>query len=247
MSNLDPTLYTKKGTLRKRKPKKNRNYFTQDTEDAIIAYVATDDDFERNKIYREKIHYAFTKLTENLIHTYKYYYTDNHSIKEIQHEAIIFLIERLKKFQPGKGKAYSYFGTIAKRYFIFNNANNYKKLKSHSDVDEVNDDKEINQEFVVQEVNTDLRDFLDIYVTYIENYMDKLFPKEKDKKVADAVLEIFRKRENIDIFNKKAFYIFIKEMVDCDTTQITKIIKRMKQLYVVLYSQYQKNGVVEKM
>ena len=36
-------------------------------------------------------------------------------------------------------------------------------------------------------------------------------------------------------------------MVDCDTTQITKIIKRMKQLYVVLYSQYQKNGVVEKM
>lgn len=247
MSTLDPNIYTKKGTLRKRKPKKSRNYFTQDTEDAIIEYVASDDDIIRNKVYRERIHYAFTKLTENLIHTYKYYYTDNHSIQEIQHEAIIFLIERLKKFQPGKGKAYSYFGTIAKRYFIFNNQNNYKKLKSHSDVDEVNEEREVTKEFVIQETNTELSDFLNVYVTYIETYMDILFPKEKDKKVADAILEIFRKRENIDIFNKKAFYIFIKEMVDCDTTHITKIIKRMKELYIVLYGQYQQNGVVEKM
>jgi hypothetical protein len=47
---LDPTLYTKKGTLRKRKPKKNKNYFTQDTEDAIIPFLASTDDYERNKI-----------------------------------------------------------------------------------------------------------------------------------------------------------------------------------------------------
>ena len=153
----------------------------------------------------------------------------------------------MKKFQPGKGKAYSYFGTIAKRYFIFNNQNNYKKLKSHSDVDEVNDDKEVSKEFVAQEKNTDLSDFIDVYVMYIETYIDKLFPKDKDQKIVDAVLEIFRKRENIDIFNKKAFYIFIKEMIDCDTTQITKIIKRMKVLYVDLYSQYQTTGVVKKL
>lgn len=247
MSTLDPNLYTKKGTLRKRKPKKNKNYFTQETEDAILAFLDTEDEFERNKIYREKIHYAFTKLTENLIHTYKYYYTDNHSIEEIQHNAIIFLLERLKKFKPGKGKAYSYFGTIAKRYFIFNNANNYKKLKSHSDVDEVNDEKEVTHEFIVQEVNTDLNDFINIYVTYVETYIDKLFPKEKDKQTADAVLELFRKRENIDIFNKKAFYIFIKEMIDCDTIQITKIIKKLKAIYINLYNQYQRDGVVKKL
>ena len=116
---LDPNLYTKKGTLRKRKPKKDRNYFTQETEDAIVEYVNTQDQYLRDKIYREKIHYAFFKLTENLIHTYKYYYTDNHTVQELQHNAIIFLLERLGKFKPGKGKAYSYFGTIAKRYFIF--------------------------------------------------------------------------------------------------------------------------------
>ena len=100
------------------------------------------------KIYKEKIHYAFFKLTENLIHTYKYYYTDNHTIEELQHNAIIFLLERLDKFKPNKGKAYSYFGTIAKRYFIFNNQNNYKKLQTHQDVTEtiVNDEEVLKKE-----------------------------------------------------------------------------------------------------
>ncbi len=71
---LDLNIYTKKGTLRKRKPKKSRNYFTQDTEDAIVKFVNEEDQGLRNKIYREEIHYAFTKLTENIIHTYKYYF-----------------------------------------------------------------------------------------------------------------------------------------------------------------------------
>jgi hypothetical protein len=66
--------------------------------------------------------------------------------------------------------------------------------------------------------------------------MSKLFPKEKDQQVVDAVLELFRKRKNMDIFNKKAFYIFIKEMIDVDTTVITKIIKKLKKLYVVLFN-----------
>ena len=71
--------------------------------------------------------------------------------------------------------------------------------------------------------------------------------KELDKKIANAILELFRKRENLDIFNKKAFYIFIKEQVDADTPAITKIIKRMKDIYKELYNQYSKNGFIEKL
>jgi hypothetical protein len=246
---LDPNVYTKKGTLRKRKPKKNRNYFTQETEDAIVEFVAETDKLKRDKIYKDKIHYAFTKLTENLIHTYKYYYTDNHTVEELQHNAIIFLLERLEKFKPGKGKAYSYFGTIAKRYFIFNNANNYKKLQTHQDITEaVNEEESIQKELVVEAfIENNLSNFFDVYVKFNEQYLYKLYPKEKERQVADAVLELFRKRENLDIFNKKAFYIFIKEMVDVDTTLITKVIKKMKTLYVELYNQYTRDGVVEKL
>ena len=245
---LDLNVYTKKGTLRKRKPKKNKNYFTQDTEDAIIEYVASTDDYERNKIYRERIHYAFTKLTENLIHTYKYYYTDNYSIEELQHNTIIFLLERLGKFKAGKGKAYSYFGTIAKRYLILNNKNNYEKLKSHLDISEINDESDVDKELIINESHdNDLINFFDIYIKYNDLYLDKLYPKENDKKIANAILELFRKRENLDIFNKKAFYIFIKEQVDADTTSITKIMKQMKNIYVELYNQYDKDGVIKKL
>jgi len=246
---LDPNMYTKKGTIRKRKPKKDRNYFTQDTEDAIIEFVKTEDKQTRDRIYKDKIHYAFFKLTENLIHTYKYYYTDNHTVEELQHNAIIFLLERLEKFKPGKGKAYSYFGTIAKRYFIFNNQNNYKKLQTYQDINEtVKDDENVHKELIVNdfEENT-LSSFFEVYIKYNEQYLTRLYSKEKEQQIANAILELFRRRENFDIFNKKAFYIFIKEQVDVDTTLITKVIKKMKLLYAELYNQYTKNGVVEKL
>ena len=247
---LDPNVYTKKGTLRKRKPKKDRNYFTQETEEAIIEFVGCTDIQKRNKIYKEKIHYAFFKLTENLIHTYKYYYTDNHTIEELQHNAIIFLLERLDKFKPNKGKAYSYFGTIAKRYFIFNNQNNYKKLQTHQDLTEtiVNDEEVVKKELIVDSFKENtLSMFFDVYIKYNEEYLEKLYVKYKEQQVANAVLQIFKTRENLDIFNKKAFYIFIREMVDADTTLITKVIKKMKILYIKLYNDYIRDGVVQKL
>lgn len=247
---LDTNIYTKKGTLRKRKPKKSRNYFTQETEDAIVEFINCKDIKKRDRIYKDKIHYAFFKLTENLIHTYKYYYTDNHSVEELQHNAIIFLLERLDKFKPGKGKAYSYFGTIAKRYFIFNNQNNYKKLQTHQDITETvtNDEEIIQKELTVSAFEENvLSNFFDVYIKYNEEYLEKIYVKHKEQQVASAVLQLFKTRENLDIFNKKAFYIFIREMVDADTTLITKVIKKMKLLYVKLYNEYSRDGVVQKL
>ena len=87
--------YTKKGTIRKRKPKTKKMYFTQDTEDAIVEYLASTDTHIRNKIYNERIKYAFHKLTENIIHTFKFYYTEVETIAELQHEVTAFLLEKL--------------------------------------------------------------------------------------------------------------------------------------------------------
>ena len=51
----------------------SKNYFTQDTEDAIVAYNLCTDPEERSRIYNDRIHYAFFKLTQNIIHTFKFY------------------------------------------------------------------------------------------------------------------------------------------------------------------------------
>ena len=110
------------------KKKKGVQYFTQDTEDAIVLYNNTLDPEVRSRIYRDRIHYAFFKLTENIIHTFKFYYTEVENIEDLQHDVITFLLSKIHLYDQTKGtKAYSYFGTIAKRYLILSNQKNYKK------------------------------------------------------------------------------------------------------------------------
>jgi len=103
---------TQKGTVRKRKPKQTIYYFTQDTEDAIVEYLNTNSESERNSIYNNRIDYAFHKLAENIIHTFKFYYTEVNTINELKHEVVCILLEKLPKYKQDKGKAYSYFGLV---------------------------------------------------------------------------------------------------------------------------------------
>jgi hypothetical protein len=242
----EEVLLTKKGTVRKRKPKKANVYFTQDTEDAILEYLKSKDPKKRNQIFNERIDYAFHKLTENIIHTFKFYYTEVDTIPELQHEVVAFLLEKLHLYKPEKGKAFSYFGTIAKRYLILYNNANYKKLKDKAPVEAVDEDKTILIELNNSNDNGDSIDqvpsFLKQFTKYVDTKLFELFSKQKDAQIADAIMELFRKNENIDVFNKKALYIYIKEITDSSTPQITKIIKRLKVIYVRKYNEYYKYG-----
>jgi len=243
----EEVLLTKKGTIRKRKPKKSILYFTSDTEEAIIEYLASKNQDNRNYIFDQRIDYAFHKLAENIIHTFKFYYTDVDTINELKHEVVAFLLEKLHLYDQSKGKAYSYFGTIAKRYLIIYNEKNYKKIKGKGELEEVDEDKIIVED-LVRESNDDknlLNDFISYYVQYVEKYLEKLFPRIQDQKTADVILELFRKRENLEIFNKKAIYIYIREMIDVDTFQITKVIKILKKVYYTLYNEYYETGFVK--
>jgi len=241
----EEVLLTKKGTVRKRKPKTANVYFTQETEDAIIEYLRLRSPKKRNKIFNEKINYAFHKLAENIIHTFKFYYTEVDTIPELQHEVVAFLLEKLHLYDQSKGKAYSYFGTIAKRYLILYNNANYKKLKDKAPVEAVDEDKSILIDLVnISEKNNNLEptSFLKQFTKYIDHNMFILFPKQRDAQIADGIMELFRKSENLDIFNKKALYIYIKEMTEASTPQITKIIKRLKLIYVRKYNEFYEHG-----
>ena len=235
---------TKSGKPRKRKPKTSNTYFTEDTQNAIVEYVASEDQNFRNTVYRERIEYGFFKLTQNIIHTFKFYYTDGESVEDVQQEVIAFLLEKLKLYKPHKGKAYSYFGTIAKRYLILKNKKNYQKLQDKGDLIEVDDDKKIKEETINEYYSQDYSttEFMSLYIKYVDKNLSNLFPKDVDAKTADAIMELFRKCESLDIFNKKALYIYIREMVDVDTPQITKIIKKLKIIYIKLYNIYYQEG-----
>jgi len=225
------------------KEKKNTQYFTQDTEDAIVLYNHTLDQTERDILYRTRIHYPFFKLTENIIHTFKFYYTEVDNIEDLQHEVITFLLTKLHLFDPSKGaKAYSYFGTIAKRYLINSNNKNYKKRIEKAPVSEIESNESFSYRIDEGSESDKLIHFIDQYVEYCTENIDTLFPKKVDSQIADAILELFRKRESIDIFNKKALYIYIREIIDAKTPKITKIADRLYDIFKQHYYYYLENG-----
>ena len=295
---------TKQGTVRKRRPKQSRNYFTEDTQFAILEYLASNDQAERNRIYNSRINYSFYKLVENIIHTFKFYYMEVDDIEDLKHEVITFLLEKLHLYHQSRKvdekfdeiindqfneiytpksfqlfvndsieaptdkiiefvdslnvtndckeelykvrppKAFSYFGTIAKRYLINYNEKNYKKLQTKAPVLAADNDEyivnDLTLEFEAQDHST--KDFMSMFVEYMDTNLLELFPKEKEAQIADAVLMLFKHKEHIEIFNKKAMFLYIKEMVDVPTRHITKIIIQFKSKYQELYEEYEQTG-----
>jgi hypothetical protein len=225
------------------KKKKGVQYFTQETEDSIVLYNNTQDPNVRSRLYRDKIHYAFFKLTENIIHTFKFYYTEETNLEDLQHEVITFLLSKIHLYDQTKGtKAYSYFGTIAKRYLILSNQKNYKKRVDTLSIDVLEEDENHSYTLEDSPVNERLSMYIDEFIEYCTENIFELFPKEYDAQIADAILELFRKREYLDVFNKKALYIYIREQVDVKTPKITKIANQLYDIFKKGYVFYLEHG-----
>ena len=283
---------------------KSKNYFTKDTENAIMLYNSTSCSRERSKIYEKEIHYPFFKLTQNIIHTFKFYHTEVENLEHLQHEIEVFLLEKMQLFHPVKSadnkirkiiqkefgeqysgsfvehmpeneikcspqdiqdyvntlnvspecydklikitpaKAYSYFGTIVKRWCILYNEKNYKKKISSVPVGEL--EKDDTHSYSIDYTPDDkLSYFIDEFVEYISDNIYDLYPKNIDAQIADSILELFRKRDSIDVFNKKALYIYIHEMLpDVKTPKITKIANSLYSTFRKQYIFYIENGYI---
>jgi hypothetical protein len=221
------------------------NYFTKETEDYIVKYNNSEDQEYRNKIFTEHIYLPFYKLAENIIHTFKFYYTDVDRIEDLKHEIVsVLLEEKIDKFDPTNGaKAYSYFGTIVKRWLINYNNKNYKKLKQIGQFSEMEETYEPDLDKDTVNKKT-LSIILDEWVDEVYTELDYLFEKESDRQIADAVLIVFKTRNDLDIFKKKALYIYIREMTDCDTPALTKVVNILKQNWYNKYQQLYDLGML---
>jgi len=261
--------------IRKHKAQKQKRvYFSKDTEAAIVKYNRSSNPEERSTIYQDSIHWPFFKLTENIIHTFKFYHTDGvENLEDLQHEIITFLLSKIHLFNPENGaKAYSYFGTIVKRWLIVYNQKNYGKKIKNIAISELNHYSQLDtsdptfivsqnrledtkilveeEEFSSRNLNQNkdykyedrLSLFIDQYTEYCTERIYILFPKGNDASIADAILELFRKREAIDVFNKKALYIYIREMVDVKTPKITKIANKLYAIFKEKYLFYLEHG-----
>ena len=219
-----------KPVVKKKRRKKSKVYFGTPVQNAIIRYNECSNPAIRNRIYREHIAAAFDKLAENLIHTFKFYYFD-YPFEEVKHEVVSFLVMQMPKYKADKGRAFSYFSVIGKNYLILNNNNNYKKMKTHDEVKVLDFKRNVLSESIQEEADEFNTQFVDQMLEYWENNITNIFRRQKDILVADAVLELFRKRKNIENFNKKALYIMIREMTGSNTQHITRVINQMKRFF----------------
>jgi hypothetical protein len=221
-----------------------KNYFTKETELAIVKYNNEEDIDIKNKIFENDIYYPFFKLTENIIHSFKFYYTDVENLSDLQHEIIQFLLKKIHKFDPDRGfKAYSYFGTIVKRYLIIYNKKNYKKHIEKIPINTLNDNPEF--EYIVDDSNQKLNFFISKYLEYCYNNLEELFINKDELQIADAILTLFVERDLIEIFNKKALYIYIKEITNAKATKITKVSTKLKKIFSKNYIFYLENDYIK--
>ena len=227
--------------VKKKRRKKSKMYFGTPVQDAIIRYNESSNPVIKNRIYEEHIHAAFCKMAENLIHTFKFYYFD-YPVEEVKHEVVSFMVMQLPKYQPDKGRAFSYFSIVGKNYLILNNNNNYKKMKIHDKLDRLDYKRNVISENVDDEFNEYNNEFVSQMVEYWDNNITNIFNRQKDINVADSVLELFRKRQNIENFNKKALYIMIREMTGSNTQHITRVINQMKKYYFSMIEEFAQNG-----
>jgi len=227
--------------------KSKANYFTSETEEYIVKFNTSEDHEYKQKIFTDHIYYPFYKLAENIIHTFKFYYTDVDKIEDLKHEIVSMLYEeKIMKFDATNGaKAYSYFGTIVKRWLINYNNKNYKKLKQIGSFDEIEESYDQNIDLESPSAKT-LNNFMNAWIDSIYMKIEEMFIKDSDIKIADAVLTVFRTRHDLDIFKKKALYIYIREMTDCETPQLTKVITVLKEDFRENYQKLYDQGLLSK-
>jgi hypothetical protein len=152
--------------------------------------------------------------------------------------------EKIMKFDPTNGaKAYSYFGTIVKRWLINYNNKNYKKLKQIGSFDDIEESYDQDLDLDSPSGRT-LSNFMNAWIDSIYMKIDDMFIKDTDIQIADAVLTLFRTRHDLDIFKKKALYIYIREMTDCETPQLTKVITVLKEDFKENYQKLYDQGLL---
>lgn len=227
--------------LKKTRRKKSKIYFGSAAQEAIIKYNNCKDPVKRSKIYEESIKYPFEKLAENVMNTFKFSYFDVPKT-DVQTEVVSVMVEKMHMFKEGKGRAYSYFTIIAKNHLIFLNNTNYKRWKQTALISEMPGTWNPENDHYHKEEGNEFKEFKKIMLKYWDVNLNKVFTKRRDIQIADAVLELFRRSENIENFNKKHLYLLIREMTDCKTHYITKVVNTMKVHQKRMLNEYLETG-----
>jgi len=226
-------------TKRKKKSKKNY-YFTKVHELAIVEYVATNDKKKRTELYIELIGPALSELVDKIIYTYKF--TNLPNIDVLKDECKIWLTTILDKYDPNKGsKAFSYFSVITKNWFIHKVKKNSQKNRREIQYDNLPKNIEIEHLSIRNEyeIEREEQEFWKFLWEEIDSW-DSWNMKPNERKVYEAIKILLNHPDDIEIFNKKAIYLYLREITGLNTKQVVNNLNKMREKYKIFKKKWVK-------
>tara|TARA_R100000005_G_scaffold96598_2_gene84957 strand:+ start:4050 stop:4781 length:732 start_codon:yes stop_codon:yes gene_type:complete len=220
---------------KKRRKRTKNNYFTKVHEQAIVDYSASSCRKERTVLYVSLIQPAFEEMVNKIIFTYKFNNLPN--IDSLREDCKIWLTTILDKYDPNKGsKAFSYFSVVTKNWFIHKVKVNSKKIKREvsyenlvenggSDVLGTSDPE--GSSFLDQRIEAE---FWNCLLTQVDKW-DTGNLKQNEKAVLEAVKVLLNNIEDIEIFNKKAVYLYLRELTGLNTKQVVNNLNKLREKY----------------
>jgi hypothetical protein len=211
-------------------PTQNENqYFTKLHENAILEYATILDNKRKNFLYQEYIQPAFNEMVDKIVFTYKFNNLPN--IDDLKSECKVWLTTILDKYDVSRGsKAFSYFSVITKNWFIHKvKKNNNRKEVYLEDIANTKDEEEL----VIEDnyvSNREKEEFWSAFENEILNWNLKKM-KTNEEKVYKAIMILFKDSDNIEIFNKKAIYLYIREITGLNTKQVVSNLKKFRIKY----------------
>ncbi len=228
------TASSKTNTLQK-KPKR-KPYFGKDAHNAVVEYQNSESREEKNKIYTEKIKPSFEKLAENLIFIHGFSVNQGHFV-QLKCDCVSFLFEILEKFDPSKGsKAFSYFNVCAKNYLIIQSKKRIKNRNRHVSIDDENlsyrDKNSIESHQIIQSPEDVFILREEIETIHVVN--DKLKEKitnSNEKLCIDAIITLFKNIEDLDFLNKRAIFVYLREISGLNPKQLSVAMSGIRKHY----------------
>lgn len=232
--------------MRKPSPTSSRNYFTKETDEWVVRYNETEDPKEKEKIFQEHLYYPFYKLAENIINTFKFYHMDVDKVEDLKLDVITMVVQdKIAGFNPNLGtKAFSYFGTIIKRWLIAYSNANYSRKKRQVNIDNYQDSFAEATLSIETAPTITLASFFDNWIEDMFEQVETMFPRKEDQSVANAILTVFQRRQDLQLFQKKEIYIYVREITGCDTPYLTKIISVYRKDFLEKYQKLMKEGLL---
>lgn len=214
------------------KRRRKTSYFTKVHEQAIIDFNNSTDLDERESLYTKMIGPVFSEMVDKIVFTYRF--TTLPNIDVLRDECKIWLTTVIQKYDPSKGsKAFSYFSVITKNWFIAKVKKNSKAKRTEITIEDVMMKPVLDEKLVVDHgyyADRVQKEFWEELWKEMESW-DTGNLKPNEQKVLEAIKLLLEHPDSIEIFNKKAIYLYIREITGLNTKQIVNNLNKMRAKY----------------